>query len=64
MTCISDGAIHNGNSLYEEYLKTWEVSKLLGFSWKNDDLGIKKLMEQEEEMWSDNVNGWWFLVWR
>ena len=55
--CISDGAIRNRNSLYDEALKTPEVSKLLGLSWENDDLVIQKIMEQEQELMTDYEKG-------
>ena len=55
--CISDGAIRNRNSLYDEALKTLEVSKLLGLSWENDDLVIQKIMEQEQELLTDYEKG-------
>ena len=55
--CISDGDIRNRNSLYDEAIKTLEVSKLLGITWENDDIVIQRLMEQERELMSDYDKG-------
>lgn len=46
---ILDGDIRNKNSLYDEASKTFEVSKLLGFRWENDEMTIQEMLKIVKE---------------